>query len=97
MVFPCTNENIKAAREACTVLLREEVIIFSCCCNILSRFVTHTKKLEEVYFADEEFLHKKINKNGVYIRIMVCYRRYPEDMVFKAAHFENLTVWNSTR
>ena len=35
-----------------------------------------TKKLEEVHFVDEEFLHKKVNRNGVYMRIMVCYRRY---------------------
>ena len=37
---------------------------------------THKNKLEEVYFDDEEFMHKKVNKNGVYMRIMVCYRRY---------------------
>ena len=42
---------------------------------VQSWLVTHTKKLEEVYFADEEFLHKKVNKNGVYRSIMVCYRR----------------------
>ena len=39
-------------------------------------FVIHRKKLEEVHFADEEFLHKKVNKNDVFIRIMVCYRKY---------------------
>ena len=41
-----------------------------------SWLATHRKKLEEMYFVDEEFLHEKVNKNGVYIRIMVCYRRY---------------------
>ena len=49
MVFPRTNENIQTVTEACTVLLREQQ----------SWFVTHTKKLEKVYFVDEEFLHKK--------------------------------------
>ena len=39
-------------------------------------FVTHRKKLEEMDFVDEEFLYKKVNKNDVYMRIMVCYRRY---------------------
>ena len=53
MVFPSTNENIQAIREACTVLLREEV-----------------------YFVDEEFLYKKVNRNGIHMRIMVSYRRY---------------------
>ena len=43
---------------------------------VQSWFVTQTKKLEEVYFVDEEFLQKKVNKNGVYMRIMVRYRRY---------------------
>ena len=38
--------------------------------------VTHSKEFEEVDFVDKEFLHKKVNKNGVYMRIMVCYRRY---------------------
>ena len=32
-----------------------------------SWFLTHRKKLEEVNFVDEEFLHKKINKNGKYV------------------------------
>ena len=44
--------------------------------NLQSWFDIHRKKLEEVDFVDEEFLHKKINKNGVYMRIMVCYIRY---------------------
>ena len=52
-----------------------------------SWFVTHTKKLEEVYFVDEEFLHKKVGKNGVYMRIMVCATEdiLVEDMVVVAA------------
>ena len=57
MIFARMNENIQAVREACTVLLLEEVIIFR-------------------YFVDEEFVHKKVNKNGFCMRIMVCYRRY---------------------
>ena len=39
-------------------------------------FVTHRKKLEEVDFVDEEFLHKNVNKNGIYMTIMVCYRKF---------------------
>ena len=70
---PHTDKNMQAVREACTILLREEVIIFSCCSRGLSLI---EKKLEEVDFVDEEFLHKKVNKNGIYMRIMVCYRRY---------------------
>ena len=31
-----------------------------------SWFVIHRKKLEEVEFVDEEFLHKKVNKNENY-------------------------------
>ena len=46
--------------------------------NLQSWFDIHRKKLEEVDFVDEEFLHKKVNKNGVYMRIMVCYIRYPK-------------------
>ena len=44
--------------------------------NLQSWFDIHRKKLEEVDFVDEEFLHKTVNKNGVYMRIMVCYIRY---------------------
>ena len=36
----------------------------------MSWFVTHRKKLEEVDFVNEEFLHKKINKNGIYMWII---------------------------
>ena len=41
-----------------------------------SWFVTYRKKLEEVHFVEEEFLHKKVNKNGINMRIMASYRRY---------------------
>ena len=41
-----------------------------------SWFVTLRKKLEELEFVGEEFVHKKVNKNGVYMRIMLCFRRY---------------------
>ena len=50
-----------------------------------SWFVTHTKKLEEVYFIDEVFLHKKENKNGVYMRIWCAKEDIPKDMVVKVA------------
>ena len=38
--------------------------------------VTRKKKLEEVHFADEEFLYNKANSKDVYTWIMVSYRRY---------------------
>ena len=44
--------------------------------NLQSWFDIHRKKLEEVDLSNEEFLDKKVNKNGVYMRIMVCYIRY---------------------
>ena len=62
-------------------------------------FIFHRKKLEEVDFVDKEFLHKKVNKNGVYMRIMVCYRRYSRRYI-KAAwvnHYGDLTVLNWRR
>ena len=62
MEFPRTDEKIQAIREAWTVLLWEEMMNFSW--------------WSQVEFVDEEFLHKKVNKSGVYMRIMVCYRRY---------------------
>ena len=40
--------------------------------HTFSWFVTHRKKLEEVNFVDEEFLHQKVNKNGVYMWSIVC-------------------------
>ena len=46
--------------------------------NLQSWFDIHRKKLEEVDLSNEEFLDKKVNKNGVYMRIMVCYIRYSE-------------------
>ena len=61
MVFPRTDGKIQTVREACMVH---------------SWFITHIKKLEDVDFVDAEFLHKKININGVYMWIMVCYGRY---------------------
>ena len=54
-----------------------------------SCFVTHRKKLEEVDFADEEFLHKKVKK-GVFMRIMVCYEDYEDyedyGVIFQKIH-----------
>ena len=44
--------------------------------NLQSWFDIHRKKLEEVDLSNEEFLDKKVNKNDVYMRIMVCYIRY---------------------
>ena len=75
MVFPRPNGKIQTVREACTVL-QVEVIIFSCCIRGL---LLIEKKLEEVDFVDEEFLHTKINKNGVYMWIMVAIKDIPED------------------
>ena len=43
---------------------------------VQSWFVTYRKKLEEADFVEEKFLHKKVNKNGVFMKIMVCYKRY---------------------
>ena len=44
-----------------------------------SWFVTHRKKLEEVDFVDEEFLHKKINKKDVYSVLWCATEDIPED------------------
>ena len=55
----------------CTATRRSDNIYL-----VQSWFVSHTNKLEQVYFVDEEFMHKKVNKNSVYMRIMVRYRRY---------------------
>ena len=46
-----------------------------------SCFVTHRKKLEEVDFADEEFLHKKVKK-----------RRFYEDYGVLRKIFQNIHV-----
>ena len=62
MEFPRTDEKIQAIREAWTVLLWEQMMNFSW--------------WSQVKFVDEEFLHKKVKKSGVYMRIMVWYRRY---------------------
>ena len=68
MIFPCTDENVQAVREAYTVLLQEEVIIF--------RWFSRGLSLEETELVEEEFLHKKVNKNGVYMWTMLCYKKY---------------------
>ena len=67
MVFPYTNENIQEVREACTYLptTRKSDNIWL----VRSWFVTHTKKFEEVYFVDEEFLHKVTYKGRTYFVI----------------------------
>ena len=39
-------------------------------------FVTHRKEPEEVYFVEEEYLHKKIKNKDVYMWIIVWYRKY---------------------
>ena len=54
-------------KEACATTARVAVKIFSW---------SHRKKLEEVDFVVGEFLHKKINNKGIFMWIMVCYRRY---------------------
>ena len=66
MVFPCKDGKIQTAREVCTVLRVE--LIFSLCSGGFPSY----KKLEEVDFVDKRFLHKKINKNSVYMWISVC-------------------------
>ena len=43
-VFPRTDENIQAVREACTALLRQEVIIFSWCSRGFSLIKRNLKK-----------------------------------------------------
>ena len=55
----------------CTTMRRRDSFYL-----VQSWFVTDRKKLEEEEFVDEEFLHKKVNKNDVYMRIVLCYRRY---------------------
>ena len=50
-----------------------------------SWFVSHRKKLEEVDFVDADFMHKKINKNSVYVWIMVW-------KIFQKMHVAK-TVW----
>ena len=66
--------------------------------------VTHRKKLEEVEFVDKEFLHKMVNKNSAYMKIMLCYRRYSrKDTIHHAVkaawvkHYGELTVLNWRR
>ena len=44
MIFPCTDENVQAVRESYTVLLQEEVIIFSWCSRGLSLIERNLKK-----------------------------------------------------
>ena len=39
---------------------------------VQSLFVTQRKKIEEVKLVDAKFLHKKVNKNVVYMRIILC-------------------------
>ena len=66
MVFPCTNENIQPVKEACTVLLREEVIIFSWCCNGLSLIQRNLKKcilFTDVVTGNNTFLTKNITQD----------------------------------
>ena len=66
MVFPCTNENIQPVKEACTVLLREEVIIFSWCCNGLSLIQRNLKKcilFTDVFTGNNTFLTENITQD----------------------------------
>ena len=58
-----------------------------------SWFDTYRKKLEEMDFVDEEFLHKKVNKNGVYMRIMVCYRGYSKRYMYLRQPDLSITLW----
>ena len=66
MVFPCTNENIQPVKEACTVLLREEVIIFSWYCRGLSLIQRNLKKcilFTDVFTGNDTFLRKNITQD----------------------------------
>ena len=56
-------------------------------------YVTHRKKLEKVDFVDEEFLDKKANKNGVYIRIIVSCRRYSRRYMYQGTASVSLVLW----
>ena len=46
-------------------------------------FVIHRKKLEEVNFAVEEFLHRKENKKDVYYGLWCVTKDIPEDACSK--------------
>ena len=60
MVFPYTTGKIQSVREAASRRIENFQLV-------RSWFVTHRKKLEVVDFVDKVFLHRKINKNGVFI------------------------------
>ena len=63
-VFPvscCPRADMKDLREINTALDSNNIQLNQ------SYFVTYRKKLEEVIFVGEQFLHKKINKKGVYV------------------------------
>ena len=92
MVFPRTDENIQSVREACTVHYKKKWSFLAAAVVVVS----HRKKLEEVEFVEEELLHKRINKNSVYMRIMLCYRRYSRKdtiHVVKAAWVKHYEIW----
>ena len=59
MVFPRTDGKIQTFREACSHCTSSRSNNFYL---VQLWFATHRKKLEEVDFVDEEFLHKKIDK-----------------------------------
>ena len=42
-------------------------------------FVIHIRKLEEMDFVDEEFLHKKIKTKDVHMWTVVCYKTYSRE------------------
>ena len=74
--FPIQLERFTQPEKLCTVQ-RVEGIIFSWYSRGLSVIEKNPNKVD---FANEEFLHREINKNGVYMWITVRYRQ-PESSI----------------
>ena len=58
-----------------------------------SWFVTHRKKYEEVDFVNEEFLHKKINKNGLYMWICATQDILDKHVVKRQPESSIMEIW----
>ena len=52
---------MEGLNEICTAISSENIQLLK------SYIVTYRKKLEEVVFAEEEFLHKKISNKDIYV------------------------------
>ena len=57
----CPRAGMKGLNEIRTAISSENIQL------LLSYIVTYRKKLEEVVFVAEEFLHKKLSNNDVYV------------------------------